>query len=186
MFKVVSIVLALIVSSSVFSASISVRTTTDNIVSNVSSSNAATSLLTSVVYEDVKIINGTDMDLVSLGRLEQGNYHLALTDFEFPSVFDHLEVALTTATEVIERFALDTTVQHISDFSLAESDSNYYIAVFGAASQQFDIGMYGIELTRDVSAVPLPSSVLFFLSGLAVMGYARNRRFKAFSSSSVV
>ncbi|RLU01150.1 hypothetical protein [Ketobacter sp.] len=134
-----------------------------------------------VVYESVEFVDGYDYSVVRLDDLAQGTYQLTLTDFAFPEALTQLGVTFTTATETLGSMMLGggSILQDSITFDITEHDS-YYLAVFGRANGASALGLYGVELKNLVSHVPLPASLVFLLSGLAVLSFSRlkNKSFR--------
>lgn len=130
-----------------------------------------------VLYESVEFVNGTEANVTSLGGLMQGEYQLTLTDFVFPSAFEALGATISTATEVIDQVLLgDGQTQGILNFNIAGSDS-YYLSVFGMASGDYNLGLYGIELQSvSVAAVPLPPAAFLMLFGLGTLAFVKRQK----------
>lgn len=132
------------------------------------------------LFEDVQFIQGADGTLNNLGKVDAGWYQLTLTDFIFPTAFQDLRVAITTATSVVSIVDLqDGFDQAISYLQLNDHDS-YYLSVYGA-SQGAGFALYGVQLANySVSSVPLPASLVLLVSGLLAWGAtARKRRITA-------
>lgn len=119
-----------------------------------------------VVYETVEFINGTEANVVSLNSLQLGEYSLTLTDFVFPNAFEALGVTITSATSMVDQLLLDGETQASIDFTIDQVDS-YYLSVFGVATGNYNLGLYGLELRNvSYSPIPLPTPALLMLLGL--------------------
>jgi hypothetical protein len=93
-------------------------------------------------------------------------YEVTLTDFDFPTAFDVLAVAITTSTEpVVELLAPGTTT-----FS-AEFGTTYFANVLGLADEAVGVGLFGIR----VAAIPEPGTALLLAVGLMALALRRQR-----------
>jgi len=124
-------------------------------------------LTTEVIYENVVFVQGADTSVTTLAGMDSGSYTLSLTDFEFPEALDYLGVSITTATDLVGQLLLgNDEVSNTMSF-LIDSPDTYYLSVFGMAGSAYNVGMYGIELSKvGVSAVPLPPAAFLFFTGL--------------------
>lgn len=84
-------------------------------------------------------------------------YEVTLTDFEFPSAFDVLAVAITTSTEMVA----ELLAPGMTTFT-AELGTTYFANVLGSADDSSGAGLFGLE----ISTVPNPPTLLLFASGL--------------------
>ena len=123
-----------------------------------------------VIYESVEFVNGVEDSIVNLNGLAEGTYQLTLTDFVFPAALESLAATVVSATDVVDMlfFSEGATEQQLI-FEINEVDS-YYLAIYGAASGAYNLGLYGVELRNvSLSAVPLPLPALLLLVGLGVL-----------------
>lgn len=130
------------------------------------------------LFEDVRLVAGTDGNVSKIGKVAAGEYQLTLTDFEFPVVFEELKVALTTATRVISIISLDNGITSLSEVVQLAANESYYLSVFGTTSSPSTYGLYGIKLAQ-YSPVPLPASALLLMSGLFAWGLSSARKKQA-------
>lgn len=130
------------------------------------------------LFEDARLMGGTDGNVSKIGTVAAGAYQLTLTDFEFPVVFEELKVALTTATKVISIISLDGGLTTLSEVVQLAANESYYLAVFGTTSSPSTYGLYGVKLAQ-YSPVPLPASALLLLSGLFAWGVSSAKRKRA-------
>lgn len=130
------------------------------------------------IFEDVRMMSGTDGNVSRIGKVAAGEYELTLTDFAFPVMFDELKVALTTATQVISIISLEGGITSWSDVVELAGNESYYLSVFGTTASPSSYGLYGIKLAQ-YSPVPLPASALLLLSGLFAWGVSSARRKRA-------
>lgn len=127
------------------------------------------------LFEDVRLMSGSDGNVSKLGKVAAGEYELILTDFEFPQMFEELKVAVTTATRVVSVVTLNSDFRSMSDvFELAANEC-YYLSVFGTTASSSTYGLYGVKLAQ-YSPVPVPASALLLLSGLFAWGVSSARR----------
>jgi hypothetical protein len=84
-------------------------------------------------------------------------YKVTLTDFEFPSPFDLLGVAITTSTDkVAELMAPGMTTFEV------ELGATYFANVLGSAADPSGAGLFGIN----VVSIPEPGTLLLMGVGL--------------------
>jgi hypothetical protein len=126
-----------------------------------------------VVYGDNGFILGTGYHTHKFNIEASGTYKVTLTNFEFPAYLDQLSVSINTYDDEINQLTLAGDVTQDYLFFDAEADTTYFANVFGVGSGVLELGLYGINITADnltPSAVPLPSSLLFLISSMVVMG----------------
>lgn len=128
------------------------------------------------LFEDVQFMQGSSGYVNKLGKVDAGWYQLTLTDFVFPTAFQDLRVAVTTATKVVSILDLkDGFNQAIGYLQLNDRDS-YYLSVYGV-TQSAGFALYGVQLAQFVaSPVPLPASLVLLMSGLLAWGAAGMKR----------
>lgn len=99
---------------------------------------------------------------------QAGTYTAKLADFGFPETFQ--SVGLTISTFVDDQLNLGSVFGSGSFNFNASSPGTYYASLMGQAGETFGLGLYGVQVTEfgPAAVVPLPSAVLFLLSGLAV------------------
>lgn len=134
------------------------------------------------IYETVQFVERSRAEVIQLDHLETGAYELTLTDFEFPETMSSLGVSLTSATDSVLNILFEDgeALSLRSQFELESADA-YYLSIFGIAGSEYNLGLYGIELTRigdiGVAAVPLPPAIYLFAAGMAwVFSIARRKR----------
>lgn len=130
------------------------------------------------IYEDVRMMSGTDGNVSRIGKVAAGEYELTLTDFVFPVMFDELKVALTTATNIVSIISLESGITSWSEVVELAANESYYLSVFGTTASPSSYGLYGIKLAQ-YSPVPLPASALLLLSGLFAWGVSSAKRKRA-------
>lgn len=137
-----------------------------------------------VVYEDVGFLgaglnagafsalstSGADAGITKVGAFtisQAGTYTAKLADFGFPESFQ--TIGLTISTFVNDQLNLGSVFGPGSFNFTAAAPGTYYASLMGQAGDTFGLGLYGVQVTEfGPAAVPLPSAVLFLLSGLAV------------------
>lgn len=103
----------------------------------------------------------------SFSIAQAGTYTVKLADFVFPESFQAIGLSITSFVD--DQLSLGSIVGPGSFNFNASSPGTYYASVFGQAGSTFGLGLYGVQVTEfGPAAVPLPSAVLFLLSGLAV------------------
>lgn len=157
----------------------------------------------SVVYEDVGFLegslNGDQFAALSTGAPEArvtkinsftidevGTYTAKLADFGFPEAFR--SIGLNISTFVDDQLSLGSVFGSGSFSFNVSSPGVYYASVVGQVGQTFGLGLYGVQVSAFApAAVPLPSAILFLLSGLAVFAsFARGGSRLTADSSDVV
>jgi hypothetical protein len=94
-------------------------------------------------------------------------YMVTLTDFEFPTAFDFLGVAITTSTEkVAELLAPGMTTFDV------EFGKTYFANVLGDAADSSGAGLFGIS----VVPVPEPDTLALLAMGFAGLAQVSRRR----------
>jgi hypothetical protein len=129
----------------------------------------------SVVYGDNGFILETGYHTHKFTIENAGTYKVTLTNFEFPDYLDQLSVSINTYDTEINTLALTDSERQGYLFFEAEADSIYFANVFGVGAGDLQLGLYGIKISLDSltpTAVPLPSSLLFLVSSMVVMGAA--------------
>jgi hypothetical protein len=81
--------------------------------------------------------------------------------------FEFLYLSITTATEFI-----DDIVGPGSFAFTAMPGETYFVNVFGVGAGEYLTGLFGVEIT----AVPIPATILLFGSGILGMVFLRRRK----------
>ena len=126
----------------------------------------------SIVYEDVDFIKGKNANSESFTITQSGSYLVTLSDFQFPKKFSDLELSITESKAPI----IGTIVGSGTFTFSATAGATYWANIFGVAASPLDIGLYGIRIEQmnNVSAVPVPASILMLGSALvAFVGFGR-------------
>lgn len=122
-----------------------------------------TTFANTVVYEDARLVsdNKTHFFTEKFFIHEAGTYDLVLTDFEFPSAFTTLNLALTSSTEKLG------SLFEAGHFTFNADRGRHYLGLIYQTDPNEKIGMYGIKISKvDITAVPLPAAVWLLISGL--------------------
>jgi len=128
-----------------------------------------------VVYEDAGFITNQTNFTNSFEIEQSGNYQATLTDFNFPESVSNFGLAVTAATDIT--FG---SIFNAGSFSFDATPGTYYVHLFGVAGGNLNLGLYGIQIDQlNMSAVPLPTSVVFLMSGLVILfAFGRGGRMK--------
>jgi hypothetical protein len=96
-----------------------------------------------------------------------GMFEASLSDPSFgPLAFDFLGLSISTATQTLG--AIDAPG---SIYFQGDPHTTYYANIFGVGAGDFDIGRDGVQ----VAPVPIPPSLVMFLSGLFLIVVLRRR-----------
>ena len=123
-----------------------------------------------LVFETTGWIIGTDaVTYPIIADVAPFEYLVILSDLSKAPWFgfDSLYLSITTATEFIK----DIFGPGSFTFT-AMPNETYFVNVFGVGGGQFDTGLFGVEIT----AVPIPASILLFGSGILSMVFFRRRK----------
>lgn len=128
------------------------------------------------VFEEVKFIMERGASVSHLGALDAGLYQLTLTDFVFPTAFNDLRVAISTATDLVSMFALTPGSGQLTSQLRLDGHDSYYLSVYGSTTPGA-YALYGVELAQFIaSPVPLPPSIVLLLAGLVGWGVSCIRK----------
>lgn len=136
-----------------------------------------------VVYENAGFISGEGSYQSSFAIAEKGRYRATLTDYRFGDVFELLGFSIKKdGMKEIGVFGEGT-------FEFSADVGTYYTAVFGNASDNIGLGLYGVQISLiengavgplpgdGPSPVPAPAAIVLFASAMAGMvGFAHRRR----------
>lgn len=90
-----------------------------------------------------------------------------LSDLSYgPLAFDFLGLSISTATQTLGAIDAPGRIYFQGD-----PHTTYYANIFGVGAGDFDIGRYGVQ----VEPVPIPPSLVMFLSGLFLIVVLRRR-----------
>ena len=124
-----------------------------------------------IVYEDVDFIKGTDTRSELFTIEQAGSYQVTLSDFQFPKSF--LELDLLIGTSLAPESG---KIHGPGAFTFNATPGTYWANILGITDKPLDIGLYGIRIEQlsQVSAVPVPTSILMLGSALvAFVGFGR-------------
>ena len=121
---------------------------------------------TVVLDEDV-FIQGTETKMFPFEIIEGGLFKATLTDFEFVAPFDLLALVILKGNEIV-----GTPLSAPGMFEFQADPGSFTANVFGVAGGDPDLSLFGVE----VSAVPIPATVLLLASGLIALIGLRRRR----------
>lgn len=126
-----------------------------------------TALAAKVVYEDVGFVRGVEESSTQFSISQGGTYEAALIDFKFPVEFELLSFQLTAGSPS-PLFEVDR-LEGGGSFTFNANPGNYYANLIGVGGGTYEIGLYGLQISQLSSVVPLPPSVLLFLSCVLAM-----------------
>jgi len=125
------------------------------------------------LYNDAGFIQGEQSFTQSFDITTPGTLTVTLSSIPWLDTLSDLTCFLTTASGSIGS-SMDGGTESIS-----VGPGVIYAHWFGVASGSFDIGVFGLNIVfqpSNVTAVPLPASLLLLLSGLGVMlGWQRSK-----------
>lgn len=117
-----------------------------------------------VVFEDVSFLTGTNGKSNTFTINDSGKYQATLVDFDFPSTFNNLEMNIIDEGTFKEVERMNSPGSFVFD----ATPGIYFANVWGDADASHNnISLYGLKIARlSVSSVPLPASIVLFMSGL--------------------
>ena len=96
-----------------------------------------------------------------------GTFEASLNDLSFgPLAFDYLGLSISTATQALG--AIETPGSFYFD---GIPGTTYYANIFAVGAGEFDTGLFGVQ----VAPVPIPASLVMFLSGIILVTVVRRR-----------
>lgn len=96
-----------------------------------------------------------------------GTFEANLNDLSFgPLAFDYLGLSISTATQALG--AIETPG---SFYFNGIPGTTYYANIFAVGAGEFDTGLFGVQ----VASVPIPASLVMFLSGIVLVTVVRRR-----------
>ena len=124
-----------------------------------------------VMYDSVGFIQGNQSFVDTFNITTPGTLTVSLADVPWLDTVSGLSFFLTSASGV-----LGPTIDGGSE-SMKIGAGTFYAHWFGEADGQFNLGVYSLKISfhPDVSAVPLPSSLILMLSGLLMFACRRGR-----------
>ena len=125
-----------------------------------------------VLYDSVGFVQGNQSFVDSFNIAVPGTLTISLSDVPWLDAVSDLSFFLSSATGVLGSPANTGTE------SWKVGAGNFYAQWFGDAKGQYGIGVYALTISfrPDVSAVPLPSSLILLLSGAGVFIFGARRR----------
>jgi len=105
---------------------------------------------------------------------QAGTYTASLRDFEFPNSLASLSLDIYSAGATPGLSKITMSQNGTLTF---EAEAGTYLATLNAFAGNNGLsrfGLYGFEIGS--TAVPLPAAILFFLSGLTLLGFSARRR----------
>jgi len=137
-----------------------------------------------VLYDDSGFLRGQQSFSQSFDITGPGTLTVTLSNITWPEKLSSLNFVLSTANGLVGPEMGEGT----SEYNV--TSGRIYAQWFGKAQGPLDLGVYGmkIEFTPSVAAVPLPTSITLFLSGLALFAWQRraNREGNAMDGMSLV
>ncbi len=126
-----------------------------------------------VIYDGVGFLVGTQSFEDTFSLSGPGTLSVTLTDFDWPSPLSSLDMVVSTAQGALGPESGAGTVNYqISNPSTVSAQW------FGTAAGPLDTGLVGLEVqfTPSATTVPLPTSIVLLLSGLAFLVWQRRMR----------
>jgi hypothetical protein len=118
-----------------------------------------------VLYDNAGFVQGSQSFVDSFTITTPGTLTISLADVPWLDTLSDLSLFLTTASGPMGGSMGSGTE------SMQVGPGTIYAHWFGDASGQFKVGVYSLEITfqPQISAVPLPGSLILLLSGLGLM-----------------
>lgn len=119
----------------------------------------------SIVYDGVNFIQGSQSFVDTFNITTPGTLTISITDVPWLDPISNQSFFLTSASGT-----LGAPMSGGSE-SVQIGAGTFYAHWFGEADGQFQLGVFALQISfhPDVSAVPLPSSLILMLSGLGMM-----------------
>ena len=128
---------------------------------------SGTQAATVVLDTEGVFIQGTETRMFPFEIIEGGLFKATLTDFEYVAPFDVLALAILKGNEIV-----GTPLSAPGMFEFQADPGDFTANVLGVSGDDPDLSLFRVE----VSAVPIPATVLLLASGLIALIGLRRRR----------
>ena len=139
-----------------------------------SSRDAAASV---VLYDNVGFVRGQQSFSQSFDLGGPGTLTVTLSNIAWPQSLSSLNLVVSTPSGL-----LGPEMGAGTDIFKIGGPETVYTQWFGVAQGSLDVGVYGVKVNWSPTAVPLPASIAFLLSGLALLDWHRRSRRQPFSA----
>ena len=132
----------------------------------------ATARADTIMYDGVGFIQGNQSFVDTFNITAPGTLTVSLSNVPWLDTISDLSFFLSSATGTVG------TTMNAGSESMKIGAGTFYAHWFGDANGPFQLGVYSLQISfqPDVSAVPLPASLILMLSGLPLMLGWRRRR----------
>jgi hypothetical protein len=120
----------------------------------------------SMLYDSLSVISGQQSTVQSFNVSTPGTLTVTLSTLPWLDPVTDLNAFLTTASGMVG------TAFNGGTETFDVTPGTYYAHWFGTASGTYNLGVVGMEITfqpSDVTAVPLPASLVSMLSAMAIL-----------------
>ncbi len=140
----------------------------------VSSRYAAASV---VLYDTAGFVQGQQSFSESFQLGGPGTLTVTLSNIAWPQSLASLNMVVSTPSGL-----LGPEMGAGTDIFKIGGPETVYTQWFGVAQGPLDVGVYGVKVNWAPTAVPLPTSIAFLLSGLALLAWHHRARRQQFSA----
>ncbi len=133
-----------------------------------------------VLYDNAGFVRGQQSFSQSFDLGGPGTLTVTLSNIAWPQSLSSLNLVVSTPSGLLgPEMGVGTDTFKVAGPGMV------YAQWFGTAQGPLDVGVYGVKVNWQQVAVPLPTSIAFLLSGLALLAWHRRARRQPFSAGTV-